>query len=434
MNKQSLSQFDPQIKQAITNELKRQEEGLEMIPSENFVSLAVLEALGSVFTNKYAEGFPGRRYYGGNEFTDIIETLAIERAKKLFRCDHANVQPLSGSPMNQAVYLAFCKPGDTIMGMDLSHGGHLTHGAPVSHMGKLFNFVRYKTHPEDKGRIDFDELSKIAKEAKPKILLCGYTSYPRDYDYTDFKRVADEVGAITMADVAHIGGLIAGDAMRNPFDYGFDIVTTTTHKTLRGPRGGLILSMGKVGNPFKEPEMTKENIPTILDRSVFPGLQGGPHMNTIAAIAVALNEALQPDFKDYANQIIKNSKKLAEKLMEKGMKLITDGTDNHMMVVDTMKTAGIDGAVAEKTLEKAGITVNKQVIPDDPNPPYKPSGIRIGTPALTTRGMKETEMEIIADWINEAIVNWKDEAKLGEIRGKVIELTKRFPLYPELVQ
>ncbi|OGH71235.1 MAG: serine hydroxymethyltransferase [Candidatus Magasanikbacteria bacterium RIFCSPLOWO2_01_FULL_43_20b] len=432
MNKIKLSDFDPQVKQAIAGELKRQEEGLEMIPSENFVSLAVLEALGSVLTNKYAEGFVGRRYYGGNQFTDIVEGLAIERAKKIFRCDHANVQPLSGSPMNQAVYLAFCKPGDTIMGMDLSHGGHLTHGAPVSHMGKLFNFVRYKTHPENGGKIDFDELLKTAKEAKPKILLCGYTSYPRDYDYTDFKRVADEVGAITMADVAHIGGLIAGGAMRNPFDYGFDIVTTTTHKTLRGPRGGMVLSMGKVGNPFKEPEMTKENIPTILDRSVFPGLQGGPHMNNIAAIAVTLQEAMQPEFKDYANQIIKNAKKLAEKLMEKNIKLITDGTDNHMMVADTMKSIGIDGATAEKTLEKAGITVNKQVIPDDPQPAYKPSGIRIGTPALTTRGMKEAEMEIIADWINEALVNWQDETKLSAIKQNIIEMTKKFPLYPEL--
>ncbi len=433
MNKQSLSQFDPQIKQAITNELKRQEEGLEMIPSENFVSLAVLEALGSVLTNKYSEGYPGKRYYGGCENVDIVENLAIERAKTLFHCDHANVQPLSGSPMNQAVYLAFCKPGDTIMGMDLSHGGHLTHGAPVSHMGKLFNFVRYKTHPEDKGRIDFEELLRVAKESKPKILLCGYTSYPRDYDYADFKRVADEVGAITMADVAHIGGLIAGGAMRNPFDYGFDIVTTTTHKTMRGPRGGLILSMGKVSNPFKEPEMTKENIPTILDRSVFPGLQGGPHMSTIAGIAVALKEAMQPEFKDYANQVIKNSKKLAEKLMEKGIKLVTDGTDNHMMVANTMESIGMDGSVATKTLEKAGITINKQVIPDDPNPPYKPSGFRIGTPALTTRGMKEAEMELIAGWIHEALTDWQDETKLGEIRGKVVELTKKFPLYPELV-
>lgn len=432
MNHKTLTEFDPTIQQAIKKELARQEEGLEMIPSENFVSLAVLEAMGSVMTNKYAEGFPGRRYYGGNEFTDIVESIAIERAKKIFRCDHANVQPLSGSPMNQAVYLAFMKPGDTILGMDLSHGGHLTHGAPVSHMGKLFNFVRYKTHPEDKGRIDFDELMRVAKKTKPKIVLCGYTSYPRDYDYTDFKKVADEVGAVTMADVAHIGGLIAGEAMRNPFDYGFDIVTTTTHKTLRGPRGGIILSKGVVGNPFKEPEMTKENIPTILDRSVFPGLQGGPHMNTIAAIAVALKEAQEPEFKIYAAQVIKNAKTLAQKLMDLGVKLITDGTDNHMMVANTIVSFNLDGAAAEKTLEKAGITVNKQIIPDDPNPPYKPSGIRIGTPAMTTRGMKEKEMEIIAGWMHEALANWQDETKLQSIKAQVLEMTKKFPLYPEL--
>ena len=428
----TLKEFDPDIFASIKGEQKREEEGLEMIPSENFVSPAVLEALGSVLTNKYSEGYPGRRYYGGQQFTDEVETLAIERAKAIFRCDHANVQPLSGSPMNQAVYLALLKPGDTILGMDLSHGGHLTHGAPVSHMGKLFNFVRYKTHPEEKGRIDFDELLKIAKETKPKIVLCVYTSYPRDYDYADFKRVADEVGAITMADVAHIGGLIAGGAMRNPFDYGFDIVTTTTHKTLRGPRGGIILSRGKVGNPFKEPEMTKENIPTILDRSVFPGLQGGPHMNTISAIAVALKEAMQPEFKEYARQIIKNAKSLAEELMRLNIKLVTDGTDNHMMVANTMTSVGFDGTTAEKTLDKAGITVNKQVIPDDPNPAYKPSGIRIGTPALTTRGMKEEEMKIIAGWIKAALDNFQDENKLAAIRGQVLELTKKFPLYPTL--
>lgn len=432
INMRHLSQYDPDIAQAIQNELNRQQRGLEMIPSENFVSLAVLEALGSVMTNKYSEGYPGRRYYGGNQFTDVVESLAIERAKTIFRCDHANVQPLSGSPMNQAVYLAFLKPGDTIMGMDLSHGGHLTHGAPVSHMGKLFNFVRYKTHPENKGRIDFDELMRVAKETKPKIVLCGYTSYPRDYDYADFKKVADEVGAITMADVAHIGGLIAGGAMRNPFDYGFDIVTTTTHKTLRGPRGGIILSRGKVGNPFKEPEMTKENIPTILDRSVFPGLQGGPHMNNIAAIAVALGEAMRPEFKKYAHQVIINAKTLAQTLMDLGIKLITDGTDNHMMVADTVKSFGIDGTAAEKILDKAGIAVNKQIIPDDPNPPYKPSGIRIGTPALTTRGMKEKEMEYAGKLIHKALNNRDNEDALNQIKNEIKELTDKYPLYPEL--
>src|SRR3989339_1686396 len=428
-----LQENDPKVYDALIGEEKREQKGVELIPSENYTYPEVFAANGSILTNKYAEGYPGKRYYGGQEYTDIVENLARDRAKKLFRCEHANVQPLSGSPMNQAVYFAFLNPGDTVLAMELSHGGHLTHGAPVSHMGKVFNFVRYKTHPDEKGRIDFEELMKVAKDCKPKIVMCGYTSYPRDYDYADFKKVADEVGAMTFADVAHIGGLIAGGAMRNPFDYGFDIVTTTTHKTMRGPRGGLILSMGKVSNPFKEPEMTKENIPTILDRSVFPGLQGGPHMSTIAGIAVALKEAMQPEFKDYANQVIKNSKKLAEKLMEKGIKLVTDGTDNHMMVANTMESIGMDGSVATKTLEKAGITINKQVIPDDPNPPYKPSGFRIGTPALTTRGMKEAEMELIAGWIHEALTDWQDETKLGEIRGKVVELTKKFPLYPELV-
>jgi glycine hydroxymethyltransferase len=427
-----ISQFDPDVSNALNRELARQREGLEMIPSENFVSREVLEAIGSVMTNKYAEGYPGKRYYGGNEFTDVVETLAIERAKALFRCDHANVQPLSGSPMNQAVYLSFLKPGDTILGMDLSHGGHLTHGAPVSHMGKLFNFVRYKTHPENGGKIDFDELLTIAKQTRPKIILCGYTSYPRDYDYAQFKKVADEVDAITMADIAHIGGLVAAGAMRNPFDSGFDIVTTTTHKTLRGPRGGMILSIGKVGNPFKEVEFSKENIPTIIDRSVFPGLQGGPHMNTIAGIAVALKEASKPSFKEYAYQVLKNAKILSEKLMEKGIKLVTDGTDNHMMVANTDLSAGIDGALAEKTLERAGITVNKQVIPDDPRPPYKPSGIRIGTPAMTTRGMKEKEMIQIADWIHQTIANHDNLDRLETIRAEVKALTDKFPLYPNL--
>src|SRR3989339_2140475 len=417
MNKQSLSQFDPQIKQAITNELKRQEEGLEMIPSENFVSLAVLEALGSVLTNKYSEGYPGKRYYGGNQFTDIVEGLAIEREKKIFRCDHANVQPLSGSPMNQAVYLAFCKPGDTIMGMDLSHGGHLTHGAPVSHMGKLFNFVRYKTHPEDKGRIDFEELLRVAKESKPKILLCGYTSYPRDYDYADFKRVADEVGAITMADVSHIGGLIAGEAMRNPFDYGFDIVTTTTHKTLRGPRGGMILC---------KKEFAKD-----IDKSVFPGFQGGPHENNIAAKAVAFKEALEPAFKDYAAQIKKNAKTLEQEFKKMGYKICFGGTDNHLLLID-LTNKNISGKEATIALDKAGITVNKNMVPDDPRSPMDPSGIRLGTPAITTRGMKENEMKIIASLINEAVMNWQNEDILADIKNRVLKLTQNFPLYPEL--
>ena len=338
-----LKKEDAEVYKALMGEEKRQKSGVELIPSENYVSPAVLAALGSVFTNKYSEGYPGRRYYGGNEFTDIIESLAIERAKKIFRCDHANVQSLSGSPMNQAVYLAIMKPGDTIMGMDLTHGGHLTHGHPVSHMGKLFNWIRYKTQPDKQGKIDFDALLRLAKKHRPKIILCGYTSYPRDYDYKDFKKVADEVGAYTMADIAHIGGLVAADAMRNPFDYGFDVVTTTTHKTLRGPRGGMILSRGVPGNPLKEVPLTKENLPIVLDRSVFPGLQGGPHMNQIAAVAVALKEAMTAEFKKYARQILDNAKALAQGLMDGGAQLVTGGTDNHMMVIDCVASWGIPG-------------------------------------------------------------------------------------------
>lgn len=405
---------DPQIYEAILNEQQRQTEGIELIPSENYVSAAVLEANGTVFTNKYSEGYPGKRYYGGNQYTDVIENLARDRAKKLFRCEHANVQPLSGSPMNQAVYLAFLKPGDTIMGMDLSHGGHLTHGHPVSHMGKLFNFIRYKTYPEENGRIDFDHMMTLAKEHKPKIILCGYTSYPRDYDYSDFKKIADEVGAITMADIAHIGGLVAANQMRNPFDYGFDIVTTTTHKTLRGPRGGMILC--------------KKEYAETIDKSVFPGLQGGPHMNTICAIAIALGEAQKPEFTDYSKQVLKNSKKLAEELMKHGIKLVTNGTDNHMMVANTIESFGIDGTEAEKLLDTVHLTVNKQVIPDDPNPPLRPSGIRLGTPAATTRGMKEEEMVKIADWIYKTLKNKGDKELHTKIKMEVNSMCPKFPV------
>ena len=419
---------DKKVEKLIKVEEKRQREGLELIPSENYVSEDVLKANGSVFTNKYSEGYPGRRYYGGNEFTDQLENLAIERAKKLFRCDHANVQPLSGSPMNQAVYLGLMKPGDTIMGMDLSHGGHLTHGSPISHMGKLFNWVRYKTHTEENGRIDFEELLALAKEHRPKVILCGYTSYPRDLDYSIFKRIANEVGAFTMADIAHYGGLVAAGVMRNPFDYGFDIVTTTTHKTLRGPRGGLILTKGKVGNPLREVPITKENLPTVLDRSVFPGLQGGPHMHTIAGIAIALDEATKPKFKKYARQVLVNSKKMAEIFMKMGVKLITDGTDNHMMVIDCVKSFDMLGGEAEKVLDEVGITTNKSMIPDDPNPPYKPSGLRLGTPAMTTRGFKEKECKHVAELMIKVLKN-KDNKKIKDSVHKEIKaLAKAFPI------
>lgn len=410
----ALKKTDPKIFEAIIGEENREKKGIELIPSENYTYPEVFAANGSVFTNKYSEGYPGRRYYGGQEFTDIIETLAIERAKEVFRSEHANVQPLSGSPMNQAVYFGLMEPGDTILGMDLSHGGHLTHGHPVSHMGKVFNFVRYKTHPDEHGRIDFDELMKVAKETKPKVVLCGYTSYPRDYNYEDFKRIADEVGAITMADVSHVGGLIAANAMENPMDHGFDVMTTTTHKSLRGPRAGLIVC--------------KKKYAKIIDKAVFPGLQGGPHMHTIAAIAVALQKAMTDEFKEYGAQVLKNAKILAETLMDGGAKLITDGTSNHMMVMNTTESFSLGGTEAEHVLDEVSITTNKQVIPDDPNPPLKPSGIRLGTPAATTRGMKEDEMKQIGKWIIATLKNHDNKDELATIKQNVEEFCSKYPV------
>ena len=409
-----LQKTDPAVYDAIAGEEGRQRRGVELIPSENYTYPEVLIALGSVLTNKYAEGYPGRRYYGGQEFTDQVENLARDRAKQVFRCEHANVQPLSGSPMNQAVYLAYMKPGDTILGMDLSHGGHLTHGAPVSHMGKIFNFVRYKTLPEEQGRIDFDALRKTALETRPKILLCGYTSYPRDYDYAEFQKIADEVGAITMADVSHIGGLIAANVMRNPFDYGFDIVTTTTHKSLRGPRGGMVLC--------------KKKFAAEIDKSVFPGLQGGPHMNVIAGVAITLGKALQPEFKAYGAAVLANAKALAQGLLDGGGKLVTGGTDNHMMVLDTVQCFGIDGKVAEVVLDRVSITTNKQIIPDDPNPPLRPSGVRIGTPAATARGMDQGDMAKLAGWMVAALQKRDDAAAIARIKGEVEAFCGRFPV------
>ncbi len=413
-NRQLLEANDPEIFDALVGEERRQQAGVELIPSENYTYPEVLAVLGSVFTNKYSEGYPGRRYYGGQHYTDVIENLARDRAKQLFGCEHANVQPLSGSPMNQAVYMAFLQPGDTVLGMDLSHGGHLTHGAPVSHMGKIYNFIRYKTLPEEKGRIDFDELRRTAIESKPKLVLCGYSSYPRDYDYAKFKEIADEVGALTMADVSHIGGLIAGGAMRNPCDAGFDFVTTTTHKSMRGPRGGMILC--------------KKEFAKTIDRSVFPGLQGGPHMNAVAAVAITLGKARQPEYKEYCRQVLDNAQVLAQTLIENGVKLITDGTENHMMVIDTVTSFGINGRVAEEALDEVSITTNKQVIPDDPNPPLRPSGIRLGTPAATTRGMKEPEMKRLGQWMTKALHHHEDKALLASVRGEVEELCSRLPV------
>lgn len=406
-----LKNQDPKVYKAIQGELKRQQEGMELIASENYVSPAVLEALGSVFTNKYSEGLPGKRYYGGQDYTDIVENLAIGRAKKLFSAEHVNVQPLSGAPANMIVYSAVLKPGDTVLGMDLSHGGHLTHGHPVTLSAKIYRFVRYKT--DISGKIDYEELEKMAIKEKPKLILAGFSAYTRQLDYKKFKDIAEKVGAITMFDIAHIAGLIAGGAIPNPVSY-FDIITTTTHKTLRGPRGGMI--------------MCKQKYAEVIDKAVFPGFQGGPHMNNIAALAVALEEALKPSFKVYAKQVIKNAKVLEQELKKYGFKLMFGGTDNHMVLVDVFSSKGITGKEAEKALDKIGITINKNMIPDDPRKPMDPSGVRIGVPAITTRGMKEKEIRLIAGWIKKAVEGHSEEKTLKDLHKEVVKLCKKFPL------
>lgn len=412
---------DKQIEELIKAEKKRQTDGLELIPSENYVSSDVLQALGSVFTNKYSEGYPGRRYYGGQENTDQVEKLAIDRAKKLFKADHANVQPHSGAQANEAVYYAWCEPGDTILAMDLAHGGHLTHGAPVTRSAREYNFIRYGIKNIDTGEIDYEEIRQLALKYKPKIILAGFSAYPRELDYEKFAEIGNEVGAMLMADMSHIAGLIVSGVAKNPFDYSFHVITTTTHKTLRGPRGGLILSRGIVGNPLKKPEKTLENLPTLIDRAVFPGTQGGPHMHTIAAKAVAFGEALQPEFKDYAEQIVKNAKRLAEELQKRGFKLVTGGTSNHLILADIHSSFGIDGKEAEIAMDKIGLTLNANAIPDDPLPRFRPSGIRLGTPAVTTRGAKEDDMEKIAEWMRQSIDNRDNDDELAELRKEVVE-------------
>ena len=419
---------DTQIADLIAGEEKREREGLELIPSENYVSRDVLTALGSIFTNKYSEGYPGRRYYGGQEFTDQVEQLAIDRAKQLFKADHANVQPHSGAPANEAVYSAWLEPGDTVIAMDLSHGGHLTHGAPVTRSAHLYNFVRYKMKDITTGEIDYDELRALAQEHKPKIILAGFSAYPRELDYAKFAEIGNEVGALLMADMAHIAGLIVAGVAKNPFDYGFHVITTTTHKTLRGPRGGLILSKGKVGNPLKKPEKTLENIPTLIDRSIFPGMQGGPHMHVIAAKAVAFREALRPEFTQYAEQIVKNAAVLADEMQKRGFQLITGGTSNHLILADVHKSFGIDGKVVEKVLDRIGLTLNANSVADDPLPPFRPSGIRLGTPAITTRGLREEHMATIAEWMKQAIDYREDEEKLDSLHEEVKQFVQQFPL------
>jgi glycine hydroxymethyltransferase len=407
-----LSSFDPQISNALAGEERRQKFGVELIPSENYTYPEVLEILGTVLTNKYSEGYPGRRYYGGQEFTDEIETLACKRAIEVFRGEHANVQPLSGSAMNQAVYLGLLKPGDTILAMELSHGGHLTHGAPVSHMGMLFNFIRYKTR--DDGSLDYAEIEQLAKQHQPKMVLCGYSSYPRDLDYAAFKSIADSVGALTMADISHFGGLVAGNAMANPLDYGFDVITTTTHKSLRGPRAGLIVCR----EPFAK----------AIDQSVFPGLQGGPHMNVIAATAVTLLKAKSDEFKQHCLQVLNNAQALSKQLIQRGAVLVSGGTDNHLVVVNTIDSYGIDGQQAQRVLDQISITTNKQVVPDEPLTPARPSGIRLGTPAATTRGMNEQHMVQLANWICDALENAENKSILANLNKTIEHFCSSFVL------
>ena len=423
---------DDQIAAFIKGEEERERAGIELIPSENYVSRDVMTALGSIFTNKYSEGYPGKRYYGGQDFTDQVESLGIERAKQLFHADHANLQPHSGAPANEAVYSAWLEPGDTVLAMDLSHGGHLTHGAPVTRSAQLYNFVRYKMKDISTGEIDYEHLRMLAKEHKPKIILAGFSAYPRELDYDKFAEIGNEVGALLMADMAHIAGLIAGGVAENPLDHGFHVMTTTTHKTLRGPRGGMILTKGTVGNPLKAPEKTLENIPTLIDRAIFPGMQGGPHMHVIAAKTVMLHEALQPEFKEYAAQILKNATKLADELTARGFQLVTGGTSNHLILADVYKSFGIDGKVVESALDAIGLTLNANSVADDPLPPFRPSGIRLGTPALTTRGMKEEHMEQIAEWMKQAIDNREDESKLADLHEEVTEFALKFPLPSDL--
>lgn len=414
----------------IRREEQRQRDEIELIPSENYVSRDVLAALGSVFTNKYSEGYPRQRYYGGQEFTDQIEEIAIRRAKELFHADHANVQPHSGAQANNAVYFAWCEPGDTILGLDLGHGGHLTHGAPVTQSAKFYNFISYKIKDVATGEFDYEEIARLSEKFQPKIVLVGYSAYSR---VPDFARIATLVrekspGSLLMADMAHVAGLIAAGEHPNPLDLGFHVMTTTTHKTLRGPRGGLILSKGKIGNPLKKPAKTLENLPTLIDRAVFPGTQGGPQMNVIAAKAVSFREAAQTEFKLYAKNVKQNAQILAQELKKRGFSLVFGGTDNHLILIDMMKSFSIDGKTAEIALDQIGLNANANAIPNDALPKFRPSGLRIGTPAITTRGIVASDMPLIAEWIFQAISHCGDATFLAELREKVRAFADQFPL------
>lgn len=401
---------DKEIYNALQQEMKRQHEGMELIPSENYTSAAVMEAMGSVLTNKYSEGYPGKRYYGGQTNIDFIENLAIERAKKLFDAEHVNVQPYSGSPANAEIYFALLEYGDTIMGLQLDHGGHITHGLPISFSGKSYNVIPYTCKPD--GWLDMDEVEQLAQKHKPKLIVAGFTAYPRDIDWKRFRAIADSVGAIAMADISHTAGLIAGKQLTNPVPY-FDVIMSTTHKTMRGPRGAII--------------MCKEKYAKKIDRAVFPGLQGGPHEHVIAGKAVAFAEALQPDFQNYAKQVILNAKALAKALMSHGFKLVTEGTDTHLILID-LTNKNTTGKKAQTILDKVGITLNKNTIPHEPRTPMDPSGIRLGTPAITTRGLQEQHMEAIANWINEALKHEDDENILKNIKNEIKTLCAQFPV------
>lgn len=411
MDMSAIKSYDPVVYDAIKHEEKRQSEGMELIPSENYVSLPVLEAMGSLMTNKYSEGYPGKRYYGGQEYVDVIENLAIERAKQLFGAEHVNVQPYSGSPANTAVYFALLNYGDTVLGMKLDHGGHITHGLPISFSGKSYNFVGYGVEKET-GRINMDEVRKLALEHKPKMIVAGFSAYSRNLDWKKFQEIADEVGALTMADIAHIAGLIAGGVIDSPVPY-FDVVTTTTHKTLRGPRGAMIMCKAKHAKA--------------IDRAVFPGLQGGPHDHIIAGKAIAFKEALEPAFKEYSKQVVKNAQTLAAELVKRGFEIISGGTDNHLMLID-LTNKNLPGKQAQEAMDKAGITCNKNTVPFETRSPMDPSGIRLGTPAVTTRGMKEAEMVKIAEWIDRVIAKWDDEENLKAIAAEVKTLCDTFPV------
>jgi glycine hydroxymethyltransferase len=418
---QHIKDQDEEIYATLLGEEDREKKGIELIPSENYVSMAVREAMGSVFTNKYSEGYPGRRYYGGQEFTDQMETIAIDRAKQLFKAEYANVQPLGGAAANVAMYFALMEPGDTVLGMDLSHGGHLTHGHPTTAINKVFNFVRYKMKDADTGEIDYDHLREMALEHKPKIILAGFSAYSRELDYAKFKEIADEVGAYTVADIAHITGLIASGVLANPFDHGFDVMTMTTHKSLRGPRGGMIVVR-------ESEELAKK-----INKAVFPGMQGGPHMHQIAAKAVAFKEALDPSFKTYAEQILKNAKAMEVAFKAANVRLLCGGTDNHLLLADVHSSLGITGADAEAVLDEVGITLNKNMIADEPRTAMDPSGIRFGTPAMTTRGMMEEQATRLAEIMIEVMKNKDDRAKKVELQKEVQAMCEAFPVPEKFV-